>query len=299
MPAIGDILLSQPTSTQTFQDSTGASVTMAPGYMIESHKVTAVDTSNRPVRIRPIAEGVTNANPTNPSVINSLNPIIRLKDSFAFSSGNLVSEWKNSAGPNYNFQQMDTAKQPLLQANVINGKAAVYFDGVNDFLTLPANTLTEGVFTKFFVIKLTTPIGFIMEAKDSSYLWSDISSTSEVVKSANTSSGLLATGRNATSGWGVDNQVKIVCVAYNGTNASNTMTVNGGSNLLTGTSNEIGGANKTAGIVALGARADGSSPSKGFIGEFIQYDRALTPQEISNVVAELTAYWITSTPVNP
>lgn len=295
MSKIGDILKSTPSSSLVFKDSNGATVEMSPNYMIETHQVTAIDSESRPSLIRPIAICVDKS--TSSDSINNLKPIIRLKDEFTLSTDNTISTWKNSAGINYNFGQSTAAKRPVLQSNAINGKPAVYFDGVDDVLTLPINTLVEGTFTKFFVIKLTTPNGFIFEAENSSYIWSGVNSTCEVVKSANNANGMLATGRNATAGWATDNEVKIVCVTYNGTNATHTLTVNGGNNLLTGVSNEVGSSDRTAGLVTLGARTGGDLPTKGFIGEFIQFDRALTAQEVKSVTDELSAYWL-ATPVS-
>lgn len=76
-------------------------------------------------------------------------------DKFTYSSSNIISQWTDATGT-YNATQSTVANQPTLVTNAINGKPAVRFDGVNDFLNWNLGTLTNH--TIFMVMKLPSTI---------------------------------------------------------------------------------------------------------------------------------------------
>jgi hypothetical protein len=65
-------------------------------------------------------------------------------DAGVTASGGAVSQWADQSGQDRHAIQTVSASYPQLVANVLNGKPALAFDGLNDFLTfnLPLNGLT-------------------------------------------------------------------------------------------------------------------------------------------------------------
>lgn len=53
-------------------------------------------------------------------------------------SGGLVSQWDDKSGNNYHISQATGSLQPTLVTNQFGGKAAIQFDGVDDYLTTTA-----------------------------------------------------------------------------------------------------------------------------------------------------------------
>lgn len=56
---------------------------------------------------------------------------------FTYSSGSVVSEWRDKSGNGRHFGQSDVSKQPS-RSGTINGKATVVFDGTNDSMVSTA-----------------------------------------------------------------------------------------------------------------------------------------------------------------
>jgi hypothetical protein len=65
-------------------------------------------------------------------------------DSGITQSGGAISQWADQSGSGRHAAQALAARQPQLQASAVNGRPALAFDGVDDFLTfdLPLNGLT-------------------------------------------------------------------------------------------------------------------------------------------------------------
>src|SRR3990172_6088908 len=59
-------------------------------------------------------------------------------------AGTAVSQWADQSGNSRNATQGTASSQPTLVSNALNGKPALSFDGVNDFMTFtfPVNGLT-------------------------------------------------------------------------------------------------------------------------------------------------------------
>lgn len=170
-----------------------------------------------------------------------------------------------------------TAK-PVLDSLVgINGRQAMYFDGIDDILTLP--NLNETAFTKFFVVSLQTPNGILMEVANSSYILAGENDSCNVTKAT------LLSQRNAGANWGTNApNPKIICWKYGGTNATHTLTVNGGPNLLTsGASSGDPGIGSRSGATVIGSRVGGLR-CKGFFGDIMNYARVLDATETASVL---------------
>jgi hypothetical protein len=55
-------------------------------------------------------------------------------------NGSAVTQWSDQSGNNVNASQPTAGQQPVLVASAVNGKPAVKFDGVNDYLTFTLQT---------------------------------------------------------------------------------------------------------------------------------------------------------------
>ena len=73
----------------------------------------------------------------------------------AGSDGDVVAQWNDISGVGNHATQSTTGSQPTLvkSATVFKGKAAVQFDGSNDWMTLPSDCIEVGSFTFFAVAK--------------------------------------------------------------------------------------------------------------------------------------------------
>jgi hypothetical protein len=68
------------------------------------------------------------------------------------SDGDLVSAWSDESGGDHHAAQTQATKQPIFQANIINGRSVVRFDGADSMALSLADVSTEHTF--FFVIDL-------------------------------------------------------------------------------------------------------------------------------------------------
>jgi hypothetical protein len=94
----------------------------------------------------------------------NLNPIsgyilwldASVASSFSYSSGTVVSEWRDLSGNGYHFTQSTTAKQPTRTAGGQNGRAVVSFGGSGSTVTCLKNdnlNWSNSSFTVFYVLK--------------------------------------------------------------------------------------------------------------------------------------------------
>jgi hypothetical protein len=70
-----------------------------------------------------------------------------------------VTTWRDGSPANHSAAQTDTAKQPLLVADALNGHRAVRFDGTKRGLNLEGQVLTSGAGTIFAVVNDHGPPG--------------------------------------------------------------------------------------------------------------------------------------------
>ena len=158
----------------------------------------------------------------------------------------------------------------------INGVTCMQSDGAGDKLTLATIDLTT--FTLIMVANPTGTANYLINASSAYYLFGSTGPTSEVTKSSNSS-------RNATSNWAsASPNPKIIIADYGGTNATHTMSINGGANVLTGTGAELGGGSKTSGVVSLAQMA-------GLYGDILLFGRVLSASEKLEITNELKSIY--------
>jgi fibronectin type 3 domain-containing protein len=104
-------------------------------YTVKAYKVSTSQVSD--------ASGAVNATPNPPPAPNPALPssglILALDAGNAalqYGNGQPVAVWQDASGANYH--AVAGAGAPILVTNAINGKPALRFDGVDDYLTLPA-----------------------------------------------------------------------------------------------------------------------------------------------------------------
>ena len=75
-------------------------------------------------------------------------------------NGSTVSQWNDKSGSGRNATQNAAANQPVYSTNSINSLSAVTFDGINDFLNLPDNTIPSGdsSYSMFVVVKWNSTV---------------------------------------------------------------------------------------------------------------------------------------------
>lgn len=88
-----------------------------------------------------------------PSAITGLAQWTKAADAadFSFSSSNVISQWNDKSGNARHWTQGTVANQPTRQTAVLNGKAVVRFDGINDQLDV-ANYASGFTAGELFVI---------------------------------------------------------------------------------------------------------------------------------------------------
>lgn len=83
---------------------------------------------------------------------------------FCGAGNGFVTTWYDQSGNNANVIQTTAANQPSIVLNGLvnleNGKPAIAFDGVNDFLSFNGEVLNKGSFLAFAVIKNIKTSGF-------------------------------------------------------------------------------------------------------------------------------------------
>ena len=77
------------------------------------------------------------------------------------TNGDPVARWEDKSGSGYHLTQSDIGKRPTLKTNAKNGKNAIEFDGIDDFLTTGLVDLmrSKGVVNCFIVVQDTNVTG--------------------------------------------------------------------------------------------------------------------------------------------
>jgi len=190
-------------------------------------------------------------------------------------SGSDITQINDKSGNTKNFVS-STGQELALNNAGINGVPCMQSDGILDVLTFPTIDLT--VFTLYLVVSPTGDAKKIFEALNAYYLFGTTGSTSEVIKATNS-------GRNYTTNWAtIAPTFKIIKITYGGTNATHTMSINGGANVLTGTGAEIGSGSKTSGQVSLARMA-------GLYGDVLLFGRVLSTSEDLEITNELKSIY--------
>jgi hypothetical protein len=182
----------------------------------------------------------------------------------------------NDKTPNARNFVSSAGQELVLNSAGINGVPVMVSDGIADKLTLATIKMT--VFTLYLVVSPTGSANKIFDATSAYYLFGTVGSTSEVSKAS-------VSGRNFTTNWATASPAfKIIEITYGGTNATHTMSINGGANVLTGTGAEVGGGEKISGVVNLGQMA-------GMYGDVLLFGRVLTASEKLEITSELKSIY--------
>jgi len=189
-------------------------------------------------------------------------------------SGSEIIQINDKSGNGKNFTSISGERLALNSAG-INGVPCMQSDGILDKLTFPTIDLT--VFTLYLVASPTGAASFIFVALDAYHFHGSLI-TSQVVKAT-------TNDKNATSNWATASPTfKIIKITYGGTNATHTMSINGGANVLTGTMADVGSASKTSGQVRLAQMA-------GLYGDVLLFGRVVSASEDLEITNELKSIY--------
>ncbi len=213
---------------------------------------------------------------------------------FSFSSGSVVSQWRDKSGNGLHFSQSTVSLQPSRNVT-IGGNTAVKFDGADDYLAItsnPAGLMGSGARTFFVVVELTSnsTVQNVLYYGDMSNhnLWqmcmanftSPFSFTLHTYASGTVTGVLPATGVGFIHGAQTDGSNNALFVnnnAYTFTQALNTTT--------SARKIAIGNADSAYGGSFYGW------PFSGKIGEVIAYTANLSSTDRSTVNTYLAAKW--------
>lgn len=214
-----------------------------------------------------------------PVITNLMN--WHVADTIPRAGGSAVPDWQDASGFSRHLQQSNSAKQPLLIKNVLNGHAVVRFDGVDDFLqTINATGSVSQPATIILVLKQyasggaqqiwiegetgNIPLLYRFNATDQIDYW-------------------LGSGSDVSYHRGTSWPSPFVCVS---------LVANGNSSNIweNKTVKASGDAGSLLGVgLTLGSAFDGSLPAQIDVAEVIIYYRALNDTERNSVVDYLNA----------
>lgn len=209
--------------------------------------------------------------------------------SFTYSSGSVVSEWKDLSGNTRHFTQGTVALQPERQLNIQNSLPSVYFNG--DLLANSSwNWLTTD-YTLCVVIKnrTTTAYDGIFSRNSNASIQLGFDNTNKYAISrlgqATAASNLSGTGSNSDvvvykgSAVAVAGNTTTLMIYKNGTAASSSLSM---------AINDLGDQNN------LGAtNSAGADPIVGYISEVLLYPSQLSDTDRNTVEAYLKTKWAT------
>lgn len=208
-------------------------------------------------------------------------------DAIRTSAGGVAS-WTDFSGNGYNAVQATGANQPVCTASIINGKNALFFDGINDNLALPAGLLTalsSSNVTMFTVAQTTasgTPQQRFVGITDGSNARLHTELTGTAATAGYNCSGAAA---NAISIGGVTTTNFNI---YTGFRSGTTLSIQ----INNGTAQtNTNGANIAWTVGNIGSAADNTVYFKGYIPEILIFNRALTAAEIIQINQYLSRKW--------
>lgn len=200
----------------------------------------------------------------------------------ATQTGHAVASWADGkASRGRHATQSTSAKRPTLVLDAQNGKAALRFDGVDDYLATTSYTRSSPL-SLFLVLKQHSwgTSRSICDCLSNyyAYLLKQHASTSGKLVACSLSG--LPDATLAVSSWGV------VCVVFDG--VSSRIRVNAGTALTGDVGSEVGG-----GIVlgSSGGHNLGNNCSYVDIGEVVEYSAALTTTQEERVRNWLNNRW--------
>ena len=192
-----------------------------------------------------------------PSDISGLRLWLDAQDTASLvRPGNFITEWGNRANPDNPAIQPTGINQPSLSAEGINKRTSIYFDGLDDYMTLTSDIRTTPGEYHFFIVARGEAGGDTWARIASSW-----SCTGDPWAAPNW---ILWAPNNGGAVEAFDAGIKIS---------------NGGNQ----------------GLQALTLGADAGNPAinnfKGYVGEVLLYDRLLSSGEFTQVLAYLNERW--------
>lgn len=207
-----------------------------------------------------------------------------------------VKTWTDESGSGNTLSQSTSSKRPTFRTNIQNGLPGVYFDGIDDVLwkLSPANVLVNRQ-TYIYIASVATS-GDIRYVSDAGFNpgvgrgWVNRrESGGNKIQAVCENIAVLAA---STDVWTAASGTIIVGV-YHGNGSP---TVNAKIFVNAGDQTDSGNANASmasAGDFALGADSiDGTySPFKGYIHEFLMWDKIIDEADFNQAFADLNAKW--------
>ena len=199
--------------------------------------------------------------------------------SLVTTDGAAVARWQDKSGNNRHLTQATASARPLLKTSVRNGRNALLFDGVDDFISRSTVVQNSQSYTMFVVLKtentsVTRTVAFNGNGGGSGY--SMYQGTSK--------RNLLYGGKNAWADGNISINWETWSASCNSSTNSTTFFVNGATQLsLSATPNVPNG------ITCVSEAPPYSFP--GYISEFIMYNTALTTTQRQAVETYLNSKW--------
>ena len=116
---------------------------------------TATDNKDASTKSSPIKVTLTGGAPASLSVTNGLQLWLKADAGVTKDTTGAVTAWADQSGKNNHAAQVDPTLAPTLVDNAVNGKAAIRFDGADDYLDVASAPSLEitGDIASFFVVK--------------------------------------------------------------------------------------------------------------------------------------------------
>jgi hypothetical protein len=249
-----------------------------------------------------ISNQISNAQTVKDFILRT-SPVLWLdaSDTTTITTGSTFT-WSDKSGNGNDATQSTSTNQPSAGGD-IGGNNAISFDGVNDKLTVSADSTIANVFdtggTVFFIGKPSSDgggnFGRIFDKTTNGsilLLQNEIGSTLQprlLVGFSTTNGDWKTTANSIDIGAG-----NIITLTYDGSSESNDpiFTVNESSESVTEDVTPVGSiSDDSAADLTIGNSAGGTRGYDGLYGELIIYDRALTANEVSLVTNYLVNKW--------
>ena len=217
------------------------------------------------------------------------------------TSGNAVSQWADQSGNGRNAAQTATASRPALISGATNGRPAVLFDGVNDFMTfaLPVNGV--GAMTLVLVSSNSTDKnGGSTNAESSAIFWNETNSWGTVYLSPYQTNVKFRFGTGQTGNVPSFSRPTSLGTAFSTSIAiksgsTDSLYVNGAP--VVTQSGKLPSIAATNGTGNLGRGYNNNTYFPGMIAEALVYNRALSDTERQSLENYLnTKYFVVATP---